>query len=152
MYDLVHQPLRVLHPLPDVGGSALDEEQFQQELFVSTVPREQVDFVFAVLDDNRYFFTVYLTLRHALFDLRVDFASCNVNLNAVFVHVDIVKVLCVHSFPSLDGFNGKPYGHQVALERKLISLSHGQELGQLADLASDWLFTLVQPSRSQLAC
>ena len=26
-----------------------------------------------------------------------------------------------------------------------------KELGQLADLASDWLFTLVQPIRSQLA-
>ena len=38
------------------------------------------------------------------------------------------------------------------LEWKLMSLSHGQELGQLADLASDWLFTLVQPIRSQLAC
>ena len=28
------------------------------------------------------------------------------------------------------------------LKRKLMSCSHGQELGQLADLASDWLFTL----------
>ena len=36
--------------------------------------------------------------------------------------------------------------------RQLMSCSHGQELGQLADLASDWLFTLVQPMRSQLAC
>ena len=36
--------------------------------------------------------------------------------------------------------------------RKLMSLSHCQELGQLADLASDWLFPLVQePIRSQLA-
>ena len=44
---------------------------------------------------------------------------------------------------------------------KLMSRSHGQELGQLADLASDWLgqladmasdwlFTLLQPIRSQL--
>ena len=35
---------------------------------------------------------------------------------------------------------------------KLMICSHCQELGQLADLASDWLFTLVQPIRSQLAC
>ena len=34
---------------------------------------------------------------------------------------------------------------------KLISLSHGQELGQIADLASDWMFTLVQQIRSPLA-
>ena len=36
-------------------------------------------------------------------------------------------------------------GVVVDLERKLMSCRHGQELGQLADLASDWLFTLVQP-------
>ena len=35
---------------------------------------------------------------------------------------------------------------------KLLSCSHSQELGQIADLASDWWFTLVQPIRSQLAC
>ena len=35
---------------------------------------------------------------------------------------------------------------------KCISLSHCQELGQLAVLASDWFFTLVQPILSQLAC
>ena len=35
---------------------------------------------------------------------------------------------------------------------KLMSSSHCQELGQLADLASDWLFTLMQLIRSQLAC
>ena len=40
--------------------------------------------------------------------------------------------------------------HDHVLKRKLLSCSHGQELGQLADLASDWLFTLVQPIRSQL--
>ena len=38
------------------------------------------------------------------------------------------------------------------LKRKLMSLSHGQAKDQLADLASDWLFTLVQPIRSRLAC
>ena len=32
--------------------------------------------------------------------------------------------------------------HQV-LGWKLVSCSHGQELCQLADLASDWLFMLV---------
>ena len=31
-----------------------------------------------------------------------------------------------------------------------MSYSHYQELGQLADLASDLLFTIVQPIRSQL--
>ena len=35
---------------------------------------------------------------------------------------------------------------------KFMSCSHGQEMGQLAVLASDWLFTLVQPIRRQLAC
>ena len=30
-----------------------------------------------------------------------------------------------------------------------MSCIHCQEFGQLADLASDWLFTLVQPIRSQ---
>ena len=38
------------------------------------------------------------------------------------------------------------------LEWKLLSCSHCQELGQLADLAPDWLFMLVQPIRSQFAC
>ena len=38
------------------------------------------------------------------------------------------------------------------LKRKLVSFSHGQELGQCTDLASDWLFNLVQPIRSQFAC
>ena len=32
------------------------------------------------------------------------------------------------------------------LERKFMSCSHGQELGQLVDLSSDWLFTLVSQS------
>ena len=31
---------------------------------------------------------------------------------------------------------------------KFMSCSHCQELGQPADLGSDWLFTLVQPVRS----
>ena len=39
----------------------------------------------------------------------------------------------------------------VALKWKFLSCSHCQELGQLADLASDWLLTLVQPISSQLA-
>ena len=41
---------------------------------------------------------------------------------------------------------------QGFLEWKLLSCSHCQELGQLADLAPDWLFMLVQPIRSQFAC
>ena len=34
--------------------------------------------------------------------------------------------------------------------RKFMSCSHSQELGQLDSLASDWLYTLVQPIRCQL--
>ena len=34
--------------------------------------------------------------------------------------------------------------------QKLLSYCHSQELGQLADLASDWLLILVKPIRSQL--
>ena len=41
-------------------------------------------------------------------------------------------------------------GRLRALKRKFLSCSHCQELGQLADLASGWLFTLVQSIRSQL--
>ena len=41
---------------------------------------------------------------------------------------------------------------ELGLKRKLMSLSHGQELCQLAVLASDWLFTLVQPIRSRFVC
>ena len=37
-----------------------------------------------------------------------------------------------------------------ALWRKILSCGQSQELSQLADLASDWLFTLVQPIRSPL--
>jgi len=38
------------------------------------------------------------------------------------------------------------------LEWEFMSCSQCQELGHLAGLASDWLFTLVQPIRNQLAC
>ena len=40
----------------------------------------------------------------------------------------------------------------ILQEWKFMSFSHGQELGQLANLASDWLFTLVQLIQSQLGC
>ena len=40
-------------------------------------------------------------------------------------------------------------GHD--LRRKFMSCGHCQELGQLAVLASDWLFTLLQPIRSQVS-
>ena len=40
----------------------------------------------------------------------------------------------------------------AVLVRKFMRCSHCQKLGQLVDLASDWLFTLVQQIRSQLAC
>ena len=40
----------------------------------------------------------------------------------------------------------------IVLKWKLMSCSHGQEFGQFAVLASNWLFTLVQPIRSHLAC
>ena len=36
----------------------------------------------------------------------------------------------------------------AALRWEFMSGSHGQELGQLADLASDWLFTRVAKIRS----
>ena len=42
--------------------------------------------------------------------------------------------------PEARGGNGVQGEH---LGRKLLSCSHGQECGQLAALASDWLFTLV---------
>ena len=32
---------------------------------------------------------------------------------------------------------------RLALKRKFMSCSHSRELGQVADLASDWVFTLV---------
>ena len=48
--------------------------------------------------------------------------------------------------------NGQPFSHDLELGWKLMSCSQCQELGQLADLASDWLFTLLQPIRSQFAC
>ena len=32
---------------------------------------------------------------------------------------------------------------QGGLNQKLVSLSHGQELGQLPDLTSDWLLIIV---------
>ena len=44
------------------------------------------------------------------------------------------------------------FGLVRALSRKFLSCSHCQEYGQLADLASDWMFTNVQPFRRQLAC
>ena len=40
----------------------------------------------------------------------------------------------------------------LGLKRKFMSCSHCQGLGQLTDLASNWLFTLVQPIRRQHAC
>ena len=43
-------------------------------------------------------------------------------------------------------------GVVLLLGPEIYELQSCQELGQLADLASDWLCTLVQPIRSQLAC
>ena len=51
----------------------------------------------------------------------------------------------------VDNFAAEAFAKDL-LKRKFMSCSHGQELGQLAVLASDWLFTLVQPIMSQLAC
>ena len=44
--------------------------------------------------------------------------------------------------------------HLRVLGWKFMSSSHGKELGHLADLASDWLFTqqCAANIRSQLAC
>ena len=55
-------------------------------------------------------------------------------------------------------FHGRLYGRDVdpfALDHpgaEIYELLSCQELGQLADLASGWLLTPVQPIRSQLAC
>ena len=40
----------------------------------------------------------------------------------------------------------------LELRRKLLSYSQSQKFGQFSHLASDWLFALVHPIRSQLAC
>ena len=45
---------------------------------------------------------------------------------------------------------GGRFAGNLQLKRKLMSLSHCQELGQLAYWASDWLFTLVQPAEASL--
>ena len=44
---------------------------------------------------------------------------------------------------------GRGHAHK-GLGWKLVSFSHCHEFSQHAVLASDWLFTLVQPIRSQL--
>ena len=62
-------------------------------------------------------------------------------------------------FDDVLGENGLPLHEDlvrvdlyVVLGRKFMSCSNCQELGQLADLTSVWLFTLVQPIVSELAC
>ena len=52
--------------------------------------------------------------------------------------------------PGVDGVEVDGDGDED-LKQKFMSCRHCQELDQLADLASDWLFTLVQPIRSQHA-
>ena len=37
----------------------------------------------------------------------------------------------------------------ISLVRKLMSLIHGQELGKLADIASDWLFNYSRAANQE---
>ena len=62
-------------------------------------------------------------------------------------------LVLAHPGPDHETLRGREVGQALQgeaglLKRKLLSLSHCQELGQLTDLASDWFFTLVQPIRS----
>ena len=52
----------------------------------------------------------------------------------------------------LASFSLLPHYISHIQKREFISCSHCQELCQLADLASNWLSTVVKPIRSQLAC
>ena len=61
--------------------------------------------------------------------------------------------LCI-IYPRNHAVVSAPVGDKVVnglllLGWKLLSCCQSQELGQLADPAFDWLFTLVQPIRSQ---
>ena len=61
-------------------------------------------------------------------------------------HKDTLQLLAVlHRLARLPANNSRRCGDPAGsgLKRKLMSCSHGKELGQLGDLASDWLFTLV---------
>ena len=58
----------------------------------------------------------------------------------------------LHIVERRHGLSAEEGGGGHALEWKLLSRSHVKGLCQLSDLASDWLFTLVQPIRSHLTC
>ena len=71
--------------------------------------------------------------------------------------IHLLTMTTTHKFPPQVHFHPdyqKHAGEIFVLRKrqgwKFMSYSHCQELGQIADLASDWLF--VQPIRSQLAC
>ena len=55
----------------------------------------------------------------------------------LFLILSLVRVLVVTGDEAVVGTE------VVNLKRKFMSCCHCQELGQLTDLASDWLFTLV---------
>ena len=64
----------------------------------------------------------------------------------VLAFVAVLPMAVVLFAPSSAPGATVPAGDQLVglvLKRKFMSCSHGQELGQLADLVSDWLFTIV---------
>ena len=75
-------------------------------------------------------------------------------LHFMFIILDISRI-CSELFVSCLNLLWnctKAWKQGNKLVRKLLSYSQSQELVQLAFLASHWLFTLVQPIESQLAC
>ena len=72
-------------------------------------------------------------------------------VGAVTRHVGVLRLvgqlqvgLCGPGHVGLDGGASAAFG--VPLGWKLMSCSHGQELGQLSDLASDWLIANREPA------
>ena len=69
-------------------------------------------------------------------------------------HLLIIMYSEMQFFPSLHALLHLRFADHVEQgpEAEIYELSSCQEFRQLADLASDWFFILVQPIRSQLAC
>ena len=87
---------------------------------------------------------------------RITKTTCNANVVQLLStkYGGIVELLTkVATFAGTVG--GRAVGHRdvvaVHLGWKFISCSQSQELCQLADLASDWLFILKQPIRSRIS-
>ena len=62
---------------------------------------------------------------------------------SLFKKVQLFAWVSRHNLKATGGVGSMMISITVTLERKLLSCSHCQEFGQLADLASDWLFKLV---------